>query len=206
MIISDKLKEKEKNNLMFTFFGTCLISSLILISVLLAQSIYLSEKKHKETTTNRLATGFFIFLLLAILTCLIGSYIGHNNNTVKSTAWKTLYPNQNGITATLRTHDNHVIANKGDHYVNVSENLSKDDLKIVASLKLTQGKAVKETDIDDVIVSGQGSTLDHVTYGIETKAIYLFGQRVFKDNYQRKVLKIVYKDSDSNKTLDNLLD
>lgn len=191
---------------MLTTFGTCLLLGLILISVLLAQSIYLSEKKHKETTTNRLATSFFIFLLLTILTCLIGSYIGHNNDTVKSTAWKTLYPNQNGITAMLRTHDNHVIANKGDHYVNVSENLSKDDLKIVASLKLTQGKAVKETDIDDVIVSGQGSTLDHVTYGIETKAIYLFGQRVFKNNYQRKVLKIVYKNSDSNKTLDNILD
>lgn len=191
---------------MLTTFGTCLLLGLILISVLLAQSIYLSEKKHKETTTNRLATSFFIFLLLTMLTCLIGSYIGHNNDTVKSTAWKTLYPNQNGITATLRTHDNHVIANKGDHYVNVSENLSKDDLKIVASLKLTQGKAVKETDIDDVIVSGQGSTLDHVTYGIETKAIYLFGQRVFKNNYQRKVLKIVYKNSDSNKTLDNILD
>lgn len=191
---------------MLTTFGTCLLLGLILISVLLAQSIYLSEKKHKETTTNRLATSFFIFLLLTMLTCLIGSYIGHNNDTVKSTAWKTIYPNQNSITATLRTHDNHVIANKGDHYVNVSENLSKDDLKIVASLKLTQDKAVKETDIDDVIVSGQGSTLDHVTYGIETKAIYLFGQRVFKDNYQRKVLKIVYKDSDSNKTLDNILD
>lgn len=191
---------------MFTFFGTCLISSLILISMLLAQGIYLKEKKHKETTTNRLATSFFIFLLLIMLTCLIGNYIGHNNDTVKSTAWKTLYPNQNGITATLRTHDNHVIANKGDHYVNVSENLSKDDLKTVVSLKLTQGKAVKETDIDDVIVSGQGSTLDHITYGIETKAIYLFGQRVFKNNYQRKVLKIVYKNSDSNKTLDNILD
>ena len=191
---------------MLTTFGTCLLLGLILISVLLAQSIYLSEKKHKETTTNRLATSFFIFLLLTMLTCLIGSYIGHNNDTVKSTAWKTLYPNQNGITATLRTHDNHVIANKGDHYVNVSENLSKDDLKIVASLKLTQGKAVKETDIDNVIVSGQGSTLDHVTYGIETKAIYLFGQRVFKNNYQRKVPKIVYKNSDSNKTLDNILD
>lgn len=159
---------------MLTTFGTCLLLGLILISVLLAQSIYLSEKKHKETTTNRLATSFFIFLLLTMLTCLIGSYIGHNNDTVKSTAWKTLYPNQNGITATLRTHDNHVIANKGDHYVNVSENLSKDDLKIVASLKLTQGKAVKETDIDNVVISGQGSTLDHITYGIETKAVYLF--------------------------------
>lgn len=191
---------------MLTTFGTCLLLGLILISVLLAQGIYLSEKKHKETTTNRLATSFFIFLLLTMLTCLIGSYIGHNNDTVKSTAWKTIYPNQNSITATFRTHDNHVIANKGDHYVNVSENLSKDDLKIVASLKLTQGKAVKETDIDDVIVSGQGSTLDHVTYGIETKAVYLFGQRVFKDNYQRKVLKIVYKNSDSTETLDNILD
>ena len=191
---------------MLTFFGTCLLLGLILISVLLAQSIYLSEKKHKETTTNRLATNFFIFLLLAMLTCLIGGFIGPNKDTIKPTAWKTLYPNQEGITTTLRTHDNHFIANKGDHYVNVSENLSKDDLKIVASLKLTQGKAVKETDIDDVIVSGQGSTLDHITYGIETKAVYLFGQRVFKDNYQRKVLKIVYKNSDSNKTLDNILD
>lgn len=190
---------------MLTFFGTCLLLGLILISVLLAQSIYLSEKKHKETTTNRLATSFFIFLLLAMLTCLIGGFIGPNKDTIKPTAWKTLYPNQEGITTTLRTHDNHVIANKGDHYVNVSENLSKDDLKIVASLKLTQGKAVKETDIDDVIVSGRGSTLDHVAYGIETKAVYLFGQRVFKDNYQRKVLKIVYKNSDSNQTLDNIL-
>lgn len=188
-----------------TFFGTCLILGLILISSILAQSIYLSEKKHKETTTNRLATSFFIFLLLTMMTCLIGGFIGPNKDTVKPTAWKTLYPNQEGITTTLRTHDNHVIANKGDHYINVSENLSKDDLKIVASLKLKQGKAVKETDIDDVIVSGQGSTLDHVTYGIETKAVYLFGQRVFKDNYQRKVLKIVYKNSDSNKTLDNIL-
>lgn len=190
---------------MLTFFGTCLLLGLILISVLLAQSIYLSEKKHKETTTNRLATSFFIFLLLAMLTCLIGGFIGPNKDTIKPTAWKTLYPNQEDITTTLRTHDNHFIANKGDHYVNVSENLSKDDLKIVASLKLTQGKAVKETDIDDVIVSGRGSTLDHVTYGIETKAVYLFGQRVFKDNYQRKVLKIVYKNSDSNQTLDNIL-
>ena len=191
---------------MLTTFGTCLLLGLILISVLLAQGIYLSEKKHKETTTNRLATSFFIFLLLAILTYLVGHFVAPDNDTVKPTAWKTLYPNQNGITVTLRTHDNHVIANKGDHYVNVSENLSKDDLKIVASLRLTQGKAVKETDIDDVIVSGQGSTLDHVTYDIETKAVYLFGQRVFKDNYQRKVLKIVYKNSDSNETLDNLLD
>ena len=191
---------------MLTTFGTCLLLGLILISVLLAQSIYLSEKKHKETTTNRLATSFFIFLLLAMLTCLVGGYIGPNKDTVKPTAWKTLYPNQKGITATLITHDNHFIANKGDHYVNVSENLSKDDLKIVASLKLTQGKAVKETDIDDVIVSGRGSTLDHITYGIETKAVYLFGQRVFKDDYQVKTLKIIYKDSDSNKTLDNLLD
>lgn len=190
---------------MLTTFGTCLLLGLILISVLLAQSIYLSEKKHKETTTNRLATSFFIFLLLAMLTCLIGGFIGPNKDTIKPTAWKTLYPNQEGITTTLRTHDNHFIANKGDHYVNVSENLSKDDLKIIASLKLTQGKAVKETDIDDVIVSGQGSTLDHVTYGIETKAVYLFGQRVFKDNYQRKVLKIIYKNSDSNQTLDNIL-
>ena len=107
---------------------------------------------------------------------------------------------------TLRTHDNHFIANKGDHYVDVSENLSKDDLKIVVSLKLTQSKAVKETDIDDVIVSGQGSTLDHITYGVETKTVYLFGQRIFKGNYQRKVLKIIYKDSDSNQTLDKILD
>ena len=191
---------------MLTTFGTCLLLGLILVSSILAQSIYLQEKKHKETTTNRLATGFFIFLLSAMLTCLIGSFVGPNKETVKPTAWKTLYPNQDGITATLRTHDNHFIANKGDHYVDVSENLSKDDLKIVASLKLKQGKAVKETDIDDVIVSGQGSTLDHVTYGIKTKAVYLFGQRVFKDNYQRKVLKIVYKNSDSNKTLDNILD
>lgn len=189
-----------------TTFGTCLILGLITISAILAQGIYLSEKKHKEATTNRLATGFFIFLLLAMLTCLIGGFVGPNKETVKPTAWKTLYPNQEGITATLRTHDNHFIANKGDHYVDVSENLSKDDLKIVASLKLTQGKAIKETDIDDVIVSGQGSTLDHITYGIETKAVYLFGQRVFKNNYQRKVLKIVYKDSDSNTTLDKILD
>ena len=191
---------------MLTTFGTCLLLSLILISAISAQGIYLSEKKHKETTTNRLATSFFIFLLLAMLTCFVGSCIESNKDTVKPTAWKTLYPNQEGITTTLKTHDNHVIANKGDHYVNVSENLSKDDLKTVVSLKLTQGKAVKETDIDDVIVSGQGSTLDHVTYGIETKATYLFGQRVFKNNYQRKVLKIVYKNSDSNKTLDNILD
>lgn len=191
---------------MLTTFGTCLLLGLILISNILAQGIYLSEKKHKETTTNRLATGFFIFLLLAMLTCLNGVFIGPNKDTVKPTAWKTLYPNQNDITATLKTHDNHFIANKGDHYVNVSENLSKDDLKIVASLKLKQGKAVKETDIDDVIVSGQGSTLDHVTYGIETKAVYLFGQRIFKNNYQRKVLKIVYKNSDSNQTLDHILD
>ena len=80
------------------------------------------------------------------------------------------------------------------------------DLKIVTSLKLKQGKAVKETDIDDVIVSGQGSTLDHVAYGVETKAVFLFGQRIFKGNYQRKVLKIVYNQSDSNQTLDNILD
>lgn len=190
---------------MLTTFGTCLLLGLILISVLLAQSIYLSEKKHKETTTNRLATSFFIFLLLTMLTCLIGSYIGHNNDTVKSTTWKTLYPDQDGITMTLKTKSNRLYGDNKEHTVNVSKNLSRGDIKDLISIRLNQGKAVKETDIDDVVITGQGSTLDHITYGIETKAVYLFGQRVFKDDYQVKTLKIVYKDSDSNKTLDNLL-
>lgn len=107
---------------------------------------------------------------------------------------------------TLKTKSNRFYDDNKEHTVTVSKNLSRDDIKDLISIRLNQGKAVKETDIDDVIISGQGSTLDHITYGIETKAVYLFGQRVFKENYQVKTLKIIYKDSDSNKTLDNLLD
>lgn len=189
-----------------TTFGICLILGLVATSDILSQGLYIWEKKHKQPTTNRLATGTVIFLLLAMLTCLAGNFIGNNPETVRPTPWKTLYPNQDNITVTLVTKSNRLYGDNKEHTVTVSKSLSKGDVKDIIRLKLNQGKAVKETDIDDVIISGQGSTLDHVTYGIETKGVYLFGHRVFKENYQLKTLKIVYKDSDSNKTLDNLLD
>lgn len=189
-----------------TTFGICLMLGLVAASDILSQLLFHYEKKQKMPTTNRLATGSFIFLILALLTCLVGHFIGPNNDTVKPTAWKTLYPNQDGIIMTLKTKSNRFYGDNKEHTVTVSKNLSRGDIKDLISIRLNQGKAVKETDIDDVVISGQGSTLDHITYGIETKAVYLFGQRVFKEDYQQKVLKIIYKNSDSNKTLDNLLD
>lgn len=189
-----------------TTFGICLMLGLVAASDILSQLLFRHEKKQKMPTTNRLATGSFIFLILSLLTGLVGHFIGPNNDTVKPTTWKTLYPNRDGITMTLKTKSNRLYGDNKEHAVNVSKNLSRGDIKDLISIRLNQGKAVKETDIDDVVVSGQGSTLDHITYGVETKAVYLFGQRVFKDDYQVKTLKIVYKDSDSNKTLDNLLD
>lgn len=189
-----------------TTFEICLMLGLVATSDILSQLLFRHEKKQKMPTTNRLATGAFIFLILALLTCLVGHFVSPNNDTVKPTAWKTLYPNQDGITMTLKTKSNRLYGDNKEHTVTVSKNLSRGDIKDLISIRLNQGKAVKETDIDNVVVSGQGSTLDHINYGIETKAVYLFGQRVFKDDYQVKTLKIVYKDSDSNKTLDNLLD
>ena len=189
-----------------TTFGICLILGLITISNILTQLLFHWEKKQKMPTTNRLATGSFIFLILTLSTCLVGHFIGPNNDMVKPTAWKTLYPNQDDITMTLKTKPNRLYGDNKEHTINVSKNLSRDDIKDLIGIRLNQGKAVKETDIDNVTISGQGSTLDHITYGIETKSVYLFGQRIFKDDYQVKTLKIVYKDSDSNKTLDNLLD
>ena len=189
-----------------TIFGICLMLGLVATSDILSQLLFRWEKKQKIPTTNRLATGAFIFLILALLTCLVGHFVGPNNDTVKPTAWKTLYPNQDDITMTLKTKSNRLYGDNKEHTITVSKNLSRDDIKNLISIRLNQDKAVKETDIDDVVITGQGSTLDHITYGIETKAVYLFGQRVFKDDYQVKTLKIIYKDSDSNKTLDNLLD
>ena len=43
--------------------------------------------------------------------------------------------------------------------VTVSKNLSRDDIKNLISIRLNQDKAVKETDIDDVVITGQGSTV-----------------------------------------------
>ena len=189
-----------------TTFGICLMLGLVAASDILSQLLFRHEKKQKMPTTNRLATGSFIFLILSLLTCLVGHFVSPNNDTVKPTAWKILYPNQDGITVTLKTKSNRLYGDNKEHTVNVSKNLSRGDIKDLISIRLNQGKAVKETGIDNVIISGQGSTLDHITYGVETKAVYLFGQRVFKENYQVKTLKIIYKDSDSNKTLDNLLD
>lgn len=189
-----------------TTFGICLMLGLVAASDILSQLLFRWEQKQKMPTTNRLATESFIFLILSLLTCLVGHFVDPNNDTVRPTAWKTLYPNQDGITMTLKTKSNRLYGDNKEHTVNVSKSLSRGDIKDLIAIRLNQGKAVKETDIDNVVITGQGSTLDHITYGIETKAVYLFGQRVFKDDYQIKTLKIVYKDSDSNKTLDNLLD
>lgn len=81
-----------------TIFGICLMLGLVATSDILSQLLFRWEKKQKMPTTNRLATGAFIFLILALLTCLVGHFISPNNDTVKPTVWKTLYPNQDGIT------------------------------------------------------------------------------------------------------------
>lgn len=156
-----------------TTFGICLMLGLVAASDILSQLLFRWEQKQKMPTTNRLATGSFIFLILSLLTCLVGHFVGPNNDTVKPTAWKTLYPNQDNITVTLKTKSNRLYGDNKEHTVNVSKNLSRDDIKDLISIRLNQGKAVKETDIDDVIITGQGSTLDHITYGNETKAVYL---------------------------------
>lgn len=69
-----------------TTFGICLMLGLVATSDVLSQLLFRYEKKQKIPTTNRLATGAFIFLILSLLTCLVGHFISPNNDTVKPTA------------------------------------------------------------------------------------------------------------------------
>ena len=100
-----------------TIFGICLMLGLVATSDILSQLLFRWEKKQKMPTTNRLATGAFIFLILALLTCLVGHFVGPNNDTVKPTAWKTLYPNQDDITMTLKTKSNRLYGDNKEHTI-----------------------------------------------------------------------------------------
>lgn len=137
-------------------------------------------------------TAFLFFGWLFVTNFLCG-----NDVAVTKTEWRTIHPNHDKVTVEVRTGTS--------NYITVTPKTKRNDVEIANTIKLTQGKFVKEKAIDHVIIDGNGKILDKVQYGTETTQYAFFGQPVFTAKGHRSALRFVYKEPSSNKTLDDML-
>lgn len=137
-------------------------------------------------------TAFFFFGWLAIIT-----FLGGRDVAVGDTHWRTIHPNHDKVTVAVKSYSN--------PYITVTSKTRQRDIEDTGSIKLTQGQYVKEKAIDNVIVDGDGPILDKVQYGTETTQYAIFGCPIFTVKSHRSALRFVYKQPESNKTLDDML-
>lgn len=91
------------------------------------------------------------------------------------------------------------------NYITVTPKTKQNDVEDTNTIKLTQRQYVKEKAIDHVIIDGSGKILDKVQYGTETTQHAFFGIPIVKHKGHRSALRFVYKEPESNKTLDDML-
>lgn len=97
------------------------------------------------------------------------------------------------------------VKSENSNYITVTSKTKQDDIEYTNKIKLTQGQFVKEKDIENVIVNGDGPILDKVQYGTETTQYAIFGKPILKHKNHRSALRFIYKEPSSNKTLDDML-
>lgn len=180
---------------MFTSFGIWLLLGTLAFSLLLTTLVFYEDLRwnFKKNIGPWLGLTAFLFFELLFIT----NFLGGTNVPVQKTEWRTIHPNEKKVT----------VAVKGNYsnYVTVTSKTKQRDVEDTNKIKLTQGEFIKEKDIKNVIVNGDGPVLDKVQYGTETTQYAIFGKPVLKHKGHRSALRFVYKEPESNKTLDEML-
>ena len=180
---------------MFTTFGIYFLLGTLAFALFLTTPVFYDELKwdFKKNILPWLGlTAFLFFGLLFITNFLCGSDV-----PVTKTEWRTIHPNNDKVTVEVRTGTS--------NYITVTSKTKQNDVEDTNTIKLTQGKFIKEKAIDHVIIDGNGKILDKVQYGTETTQHAFFGCPVFTAKGHRSALRFVYKNPESNKTLDAML-
>ena len=169
-----------------TTFAFQLFGGLLLLSAIL--SYFFSKKPFDRFIAT---CGLFALSSVSIV-LLFGSF-----KIVRPTSWQTLYPNQKNITITVKSNDS--------DYQTVTENTPQKTINAINTIKLSQGKAINEKNIDITLIHGDGPLLDHLEYGTVYQQQTIFGKPVVKDVTATNTLKAFYKNTHSNETLNKLL-
>lgn len=180
---------------MFTFFGIWLLLGTLGFALLLTTPIFYEDLTFdfKKFAFPWLGlTAFLFFGLLFIANFLCGTDV-----PVQKTEWRTIHPNEKKVTVAIKS--------ETSSYITVTSKTKQNDVEYTNKIKLTQGEFVKEKDIENTIVDGDGPILDKVQYGTETTQYAIFGKPVLKHKGHRSALRFVYKEPESNKTLDDML-
>lgn len=180
---------------MFTSFGIWLLLGTLAFALFLTTPVFYEDLKFDFKKYVGLWLGLTAFLFFGLL--FIANFLCGSDVPVTKTEWHTIHPNQKKVTVTV----------KGNYsnYVTVTSKTKQRDVKDTNKIKLTQGEFIKEKNIENIIVDGDGPILDKVQYGTETTQYAIFGKPVLKHKGHRSALRFVYKEPESNKTLDDML-
>ena len=180
---------------MFTSFGFYYLLGTLAFALFLTTPVFYSELKwdFKKNILPYLGLTAFLFFGLLFIT----NFLCSTDVAVTKTEWRTIHPNEKKVT----------VAVKGNYsnYVTVTSQTKQRDVENTNKIKLTQGEFIKEKDIENTIIDGNGPVLDKVQYGTETTQYAIFGKPVLKHKKHRSALHFVYKNPESNKTLDDML-
>lgn len=180
---------------MFTTFGIWLLLGTLGFTLLLTTPIFYEDLtfNFKKFAFPWLGLTAFLFFGLLFIT----NFLGGTEVPVTKTEWRTIHPNEKKVTIAIKS--------ETSNYITVTSKTKQNDVEYTNKIKLTQGEFVKEKDIENTIVDGDGLILDKVQYGTETTQYAIFGKPVLKHKEQRSALRFVYKNPESNKTLDDML-
>ena len=180
---------------MFTTFGVYFLLGTLTFSLFLTTPVFYDDLKwdFKKNIGPWLGLTAFLFFGLLFIT----NFLGGTDVAVTKTEWRTIHPNQKKVT----------VAVKGNYsnYITVTSKTKQRNVEDTNKIKLTQGEFIKEKDIENTIVDGDGPILDKVQYGTETTQYAIFGKPILKHKGHRSALRFVYKEPSSNKTLDDML-
>lgn len=180
---------------MFTTFGVYFLLGTLGFALLLTTPVFYDDLKFNFKKFAPFWLGLTTFLFFGLL--FITNFLGGYSVPIQKTEWRTIHPNQEKVTVAVKSNYS--------NYVTVTSKTKQDDIKYTNRIKLTQGNFVKEKDIENVIVDGDGPILDKVQYGTETTQYAIFGKPILKHKGHRSALRFVYKEPSSNKTLDDML-
>ena len=180
---------------MLTTFGIWLLLGIFAFSLFLSTTLFYDNLKanFKEYVGIWLGLTTIVFLAWLFVT----NFLCGTNVPVQETNWRTIHPNEKKVTVAVKSNCS--------NYVTVTSKTKRTDIEYTKKIKLTQGNFVKEKDIENVIVDGDGPILDKVQYGTETTQYAIFGKPILKHKGHCSALRFVYKEPSSNKTLDDML-
>lgn len=180
---------------MFTSFGLWLLLGTLAFALFLTTPVFYEDLtwNFKKFAFPWLGLTAFLFFGLLFIT----NFLGGTDVAVTKTEWRTIHPNEKKVTVAIKS--------ENSNYITVTSKTKQNDVEDTNKIKLTHGQYVKEKDIENTIINGDGPVLDKVQYGTETTQYAIFGKPILKHKGHRSALRFVYKEPSSNKTLDDML-